>query len=284
MKKTLLSAVALLMGAASMNAQEATVPYLYSQVEANTYAITMTQDEMATNYDAQWIEDAWSIGVTVPVGTVLFENDDLVMTAAVEKTPFYTKNGKITDIKNDFPTYTAYMNAGSTLGQNNWAEDVMIQDIADVKANNQGIIAVTPKKKGTLNFGVYAGDNSREIGIYKLATEAEKENDNFGGMVAVNNFRNDGENGTVKNAPAYVEGVVEPGHDYALIAGGNKNLCLHQIKFVPSGDETGIDAAEMTTAKTIAGVYTLSGAQVNGLQNGVNIVKYTDGTSVKIVK
>ena len=284
MKKTLLSAVALFMGAASMNAQETTVPYIYSQVEANTYAVTMTQEEIVAKYDAQWVTDAWEMGVAFPAGTVVFENDDLVITAAVEKTPFCTSGGKITDIKNDFPTYTGYMNAGSTLGQNNWAEDVMIQDIADAKAGSQGIVSVTPKKKGTLSFGAYAGDNSREIGIYKLATEAEKENDNFGGMVAVNNFRNDGENGTVKNAPAYVEGVIEPGHDYALIAGGQKNLCVHQIKFVPSGEGTGIDAAETTTAKTIAGVYTLSGAQVKGLQNGVNIVKYTDGTSVKIVK
>lgn len=283
MKKILLSAVALFMGVVSMNAQDAKVPYIYSQVEANTYAVTMTQDEIVASFDAQWIGDAWNMGVAFPAGTVLFENDDLIIKAAVDKTPVYTSGGKISQIKEEFPGYTGYMNAGSTLGQNNWAEDVTIQDIAEAKANNQGIISITPKKKGVLSFGAYAGDNSREIGIYKLATEAEKENDNFGGMIAVNNFRNDGENGTVKNAPAYVEGNVEPGHDYALIAGGNKNLCVHQIKFVADG-ATGINGAETATAKTIAGIYTVAGAQVNGLQNGVNIIKYTDGTSVKFVK
>lgn len=272
------------MGVASMNAQDAKTTYIYSQVEPNTYAVTMTQDEITASFDAQWVADSWNLGVTFPAGTVLYENDDLVIKAAVDKTPIYTKNGKITQIKAEFPSYTGYMNAGSTLNQNNWTEDVTIQDIAEAKANNQGIISITPKKKGVLSFGAYAGDNSREIGIYKLATEEEKENDNFGGMIAVNNFRNDGENGTVLNAPAYVEGYVEPGHDYALIAGGSKNLCVHQIKFVADGTGTGINAAETATAKTIAGIYTVSGAQVNGLQDGVNIVKYTDGTSVKVVK
>ncbi len=283
MKKTLLSAVALLMGVASVNAQDTKVPYILSAVGDNTYAVTMTNEEMQATYDEQWIADAWNVGATLPVGTVMFENDDLVISAAVEKTPVYTGSGKISQIKEENAGYTGYVNLGSTLGQNNWTDDIVIQDIADVKANNQGIVLVTPKVAGVVSFGVYAGDNSREIGIYQLATDAEKDNDNFGSMIAKNNFRNDGENGTVKNAPAYVEASIAPGHNYALIGGGNKNLCMHQIKFVPGG-ETGITSTATTAAKKVAGVYTLAGAQVNGLQNGVNIVKYTDGTSVKVIK
>lgn len=177
------------------------------------------------------------------------------------------------------------MNAGSTLDQNNWEEGITIQDIATVKAANQGIVAVTPKKAGVLSFGVYAGNNSREIGIYKLATDDEKAEGEFGAMIAMNNFRNDGENGTVENAPAFVEAQVEAGRQYALIAGGNKNLCLHQIKFVAQGGSVdGISSAETTTVKNITAIYTLAGAQVSSLQDGVNIVKYSDGTSAKIVK
>lgn len=282
MKKILLSAIAL-MGVMSANAQDAKTSYIYSQVEANTYAVTMTQDEIAASFDAQWVADAWNMGAAFPAGTVLFENDDLVIKAAVDKTPVYTSSGKISNIKADFPTYTGYMNAGSVMNQNNWTGDEIVQDIADQKANNQGIISIVTKKAGVLKFGAYAGDNSRSIGIYKLATDAEKENDNFGGWVAFNNFRNDGENGTVKNAPAYVEGNVEAGREYALIAGGNKNVCVHQIAFTASG-ETAINASELSTVKTIAGIYTVAGAQVNNLQNGVNIVKYTDGSSIKVIK
>ena len=102
-------------------------------------------------------------------------------------------------------------------------------------------------------------------------------------MIAVNNFRNDGENGTVANAPAYVEAKAEVGHEYALLAGGNKNLCMHQIKFATGGTD-GIDAAETTTVKNIAAIYTLAGTQVKDLQNGVNIIKYTDGSSIKVIK
>lgn len=283
MKKILLSAIAL-MGMISANAQEATTPYILSQVEANTYAVTMTNDEIGAAFDAQWVADAWNIGVALPAGTVMFENDDLVITAAVDKTPVYTANGKISQIKKENAGYTGYVNAGSTLAQNNW-EDITIQDIAEVKANNHGIVAVTPKKAGVLSFGVYAGNNSREIGIYKLATDDEKAEGEFGAMIAMNNFRNDGENGTVENAPAFVEAQVEAGRQYALMAGGNKNLCLHQIKFVAQGGSVnGISSAETTTVKNITAIYTLAGAQVNSLQNGVNIVKYSDGTSAKIVK
>lgn len=284
MKKILLSAVAL-MSMMTANAQDAKVPYILSAVGDNTYAVTMTQEEIAAQFDAQWVADAWGNGVALPANTVMFENDDLVVKAAVEKTPVYTTSGKITQIKAEFPGYTGYANLGSTLGQNKWAEDIMIQDIADCKANNQGIVSVVPKKAGKLSFGVYAGDNSREIGIYKLATDAEKENDNFGAMVAVNDFRNDGENGTVKNAPAYVEADIEPGHEYALLAGGNKNLCMHQIKFVASGGPVdGISTVNTKAENSIEAIYTLSGAQVSSLQNGVNIVKLSNGKSVKVVK
>lgn len=282
MKKILLSAAALL-SMVSVNAQ--TTPNILTAVGDNTYAVTMTQDEIAAQFDAQWVTDAWGMGVALPAGTVMIENDDVLIKAAVEKTPVYTSGGKITQIKEEFPGYTGYVNAGSTLGQNNWAEDVTIQDIADAKANNQGIVSVVPKKAGKLSFGAYAGDNSREIGIYKLATDEEKENDNFGSMIAMNNFRNDGENGTVKNAPAYVEADVEAGREYALIAGGNKNLCVHQIKFVPGdGPADGIASVNTKAENGIVAIYTLSGAQVNSLQSGVNIVKLSNGTSVKVIK
>lgn len=282
MKKILLSAIAL-MGMASANAQEAKTPYILSQVEANTYAVTMTNDEIAAAFDAQWVADAWNIGAALPAGTVMFENDDLIIKAAVDKTPVYTANGKISQIKKEFPGYTGYVNAGSSLEQNNWADGIIIQDIAEAQKGGHGIVSITPKKAGVLSFGVYAGNNSREIGIYKLATEAEKADGEFGSMVAVNNFRNDGENGTVENAPAYVEAKAEVGHEYALLAGGNKNLCMHQIKFVTGGTD-GIDAAETTTVKNIAAIYTLAGTQVKDLQNGVNIIKYTDGSSIKVIK
>lgn len=65
MKKILLSAIAL-MGMVSASAQEATTPYILSQVEANTYAVTMTNDEITAAFDAQWVADAWNMGAALP--------------------------------------------------------------------------------------------------------------------------------------------------------------------------------------------------------------------------
>ncbi len=51
------------------------------------------------------------------------------------------------------------------------------------------------------------------------------------------------------------------------------------------GDVVAIEEVEeMAAGKTIAGIYTASGVQIETLQPGVNIVKYTDGTSRKIFK
>lgn len=277
MKKLLLSA-ALFMGALNAQAQ-GTVPYIFTAVGDNTYAITQTLDDMKANYSADWISDSgnWGVGVTFPDGTVLFENDDMTVTAA-GKSNVMTAYGKLTDIQKTYPTYTAYVNMGSTLGQNNWKGTEQIQDISSMAAGSQAILVVTPKKKGTLSFGVYAGDNSRSIGIYQLATEDEMDEDNFGGFLAYNNFRNE------DSAPAYVEAAIAPGHSFAMIAGAQKNLNMHHFKFVPDGDTDGVQSVSAAAQKQVKAVYTLGGAQLSAPVKGVNIVVYSDGTSAKVIK
>ena len=284
MKKTLLSAIAFVMGLTSVQAQTET-PYILSAVGDNTYYVTMSQEDMQAKFPAEWQGDAvWNMGIGFPEGTVLYENDDFKATSALTLCCFWTGNWYSQEVE-EKSDLTGYMNLGSTLAQNNWTpEKITIQDVSDLAAGkNHGLIIITPKKAGKLSYRVYAGSKTRSIGIYQLATDEEKDNDNFGSMIAKNNFRNDGENGTVKNAPAYVEAEVAPGHDFALLAGGSKNLCVHQIKFVPSSSD-GINTVNKSEAKTVVGVYTIAGAQVNGMQNGVNIVKYSDGSSVKVIK
>lgn len=51
-----------------------------------------------------------------------------------------------------------------------------------------------------------------------------------------------------------------------------------------SGDATGIEAAEVAGSKAaVAGIYTISGAQVSTLQKGINIVRYADGKTEKVL-
>ncbi|MDO4159447.1 MAG: hypothetical protein Q4D41_03210 [Prevotellaceae bacterium] len=246
-----------------------TVPYIYSQINDTTYAVTMTNDEIAANYDAEWCTTAWNLGVSLPAGTVMFENDDLTITAAVQ-TPVYTSSNKFESMKADFPDYNGYVNLGSSLAQNNWdTSSIQIIDPTEFAATYHGFLLVTPKKSGQIGFGVYAGDNSREIGIYQLATDAEMEAENFGSFVAVNNFRNDGENGTVLNAPAYVYGNVDADHQYLLIGGGNKNLTMHQVTF-NTGDASGISNVETTVVKGDNKVYSIDGRYVGNSTSGLS--------------
>ncbi len=50
------------------------------------------------------------------------------------------------------------------------------------------------------------------------------------------------------------------------------------------GIEEVIDDAATTAEPTVVGIYTTSGAKVSGVQHGVNIIRYSDGTSKKVVK
>ena len=233
---------------------------LYSEVEPNTYAVTTTLDEVKANFDAQWVKDAWDIGVALPAGYTVIDNDKFTMTAAVDKTPVYFSGGKCSDMQKDFPNYNGYMNVGSSYAQNNWQgnePETLEDDMSVLKTGNHGIFAVTPKVDGILGFGVYAGDNSRSIGIIDVSSIDEILAGKPSSFVSYNNFRNDGVeldtdgNVTVKGAPAYVEGAVKADRTYLLVGGANKNLTLHQIKFVP-GQGTGIENVEAVEATKVA--------------------------------
>lgn len=269
MKKILLSAVAL-MSITAVQAQEE-VPYIFSEVEDNVYAITMSAADIEANYPEEWCELAWHIGAAFPAGTVMFENDELTITAGTDPTPVYNQNNRYNDMVAAFPTYTAYVNSGSTLADKAWTGNEEFYFIADLKANNQGIVVVTPKVDGTLKFGVFAGDNSRAIGIAQEPTMEEIEMGEPGKWIAYKNFRNDGGEADLsaepveyergeKNAPAYVEGAVTAGRNYGLVGGGAKNLTLHQITFVP-GEGTGINnvVTDTTAAPADGKIYTIDG-------------------------
>ncbi len=53
-------------------------------------------------------------------------------------------------------------------------------------------------------------------------------------------------------------------------------------------DSAGVDSASLSemgnSQRTVVGIYSVDGRQVTGLQQGVNIVRYSDGTTVKIMK
>ena len=277
MKKLLLSA-ALLMGAVSMQAQ------ILTEVEENTYAITATLEDLKAAYDESYFTQLGESGITFEDGAVIFENEDLTI-SSVQRSYWWISGGKLSNIKADFPNYTGYVNLGSNLADNKWTQNTpVVFFLSECWQEWQSILKVVPKKAGKLSFGVYAGDNTRSIGIFNEATEAEMNEGYLGEFKGITDFRNDGENGTVANAPAYVEADVEAGKTYGLLGGGAKNLCLHQIKFVPTGGGTGITNVDAQAEKTVEAYYTLDGTRVSNPVKGIYIVKYSDGTAKKVVK
>ena len=57
---------------------------------------------------------------------------------------------------------------------------------------------------------------------------------------------------------------------------------LDEVKVV-SGAETGISSTTATGDNTVSGYYTLDGVKISAPQKGINIVRYADGTTRKVV-
>ena len=275
MKKILLSAVAL-MSITAVQAQTE-VPYIFSEIEENTYGITKDLATIKAEYPTDWVEGstgAWGLGVKYPADEVMFENEELTIIAAVA-TPVYASSDAggqlISDIQAYYPMCTGYVNAGSTLAQNNWTGKEDLYFISDLGTSNHGIVKVIPKVDGTLRVGVFAGDNSRAVGIMEEATMEQIENGEMSRWVDYVNFRNDGgeadlskepveyERGEL-DAPAFAEGAVTAGRSYALLAGGGKNVNMPIIAFVP-GEGTGINnvVTDTTAAPADGKIYTIDG-------------------------
>ena len=67
------------------------------------------------------------------------------------------------------------------------------------------------------------------------------------------------------------------------VIGIGKNKMPSMVTKAKVGEATGITSATANTAKTVKAIYNVAGQRVNGIQRGqVNIVKYADGTSVKV--
>ncbi|MCD8203215.1 MAG: hypothetical protein LUD48_06215 [Prevotella sp.] len=245
---------------------------LLTQLNDTIYAITASLED-ATAFaaavgDAAGFTDSgdgenWSFKMAA--GVVLYSSDDLTIETATADSYIGTTGagGKMPDIKADFPEYTAFMNLGSTLTQT-LPDDIFIDDPADYASGGQGMYKVTPAVNGQLGFGVYAGDNSRSIGIYEMPTEEEIEADTNRGWVNIYTFCHAGtdDNSTrpdlPSKAPAYVYGDVTAGRQYLLIGGANKNLAMHQISFAP-GENTGIKGITSIATSADNKIYSIDG-------------------------
>ena len=67
----------------------------------------------------------------------------------------------------------------------------------------------------------------------------------------------------------------------------NDQVALGKVSFIVIDEDeeaTGIENVEASTNDSIIAIYDVNGRKLNALQNGVNIVKYADGTIKKISK
>ncbi|MGN1376334.1 MAG: hypothetical protein ACI4V5_07250 [Prevotella sp.] len=89
---------------------------------------------------------------------------------------------------------------------------------------------------------------------------------------------------------------VQPGHDYYVMASEKGSVELYAIGYCSATDAkygvsltTGIQEVLTNNGsnggdKTVKAIYSIDGSQVNGLQKGINIIKYSDGTAKKVIK
>ncbi|MDD7691736.1 MAG: hypothetical protein PT953_03485 [Prevotella sp.] len=89
---------------------------------------------------------------------------------------------------------------------------------------------------------------------------------------------------------------VQPGHDYYVMASEKGSVELYAIGYCGADDAkygtsltTGIQEVLTNNGnnggdKTVKAIYSIDGSQVNGLQKGLNIIKYSDGTAKKVIK
>ena len=71
-------------------------------------------------------------------------------------------------------------------------------------------------------------------------------------------------------------GISTPGD----IIGYGPKVTLHFVY----ADPTGINGISSTQGKKVAAIYSASGAKLADMQKGLNIVKYTDGTTAKVLR
>lgn len=71
-------------------------------------------------------------------------------------------------------------------------------------------------------------------------------------------------------------GISTPGD----IIGYGPKVTLHFVY----ADPTGINGISSTQDKKVAAIYSASGARLADMQKGLNIVKYTDGTTAKVLR
>ena len=217
----------------------------------------------------------WGVDPMFPADMALNEDQTDIIISGVTTVSVGTHYNLLKEDQN----VKAYINMGSTLGntinpETDITEDVTLWDTG----SNQSILRVVTKKAGNLAFDVYSGKNNRSIGIYQTPTEEELNNELTGKWLDVQSYR-DEETMLLHTTSANVEA----GREYILVCSSKGNQNLMEIRFDTAGG-TGINTIGTSSEKTIEAIYTLGGMRTNEFSKGVNIVKYSDGTTVKILK
>lgn len=242
--------------------------------DGNTYKLPSTAQEIA-DFAAAYPDYAtlfWGVDPMFPADVPLNEDQSDIVISGVTTVSVGTHYNLIKELQNN----KAYINMGSTLGNTINAETDITEDVTlwDT-GSNQSILRVVTKKAGKLAFDVYGGSNNRSCGIYQTPTEEELNNEITGKWLDLQVYN---------TADLHTSSAdVEAGREYILVCSSKGNQNLMEIRFDTAGG-TGINGVSTSSEKTIEAIYTLGGMRTNAFSKGVNIVKYSDGTTVKILK
>lgn len=151
-------------------------------------------------------------------------------------------------------------------------EDQKVGDVM-VKEKFNGLIIEVPKGKGVLKIDAQTKGTramSVKIGDAEAQTFVQPER----GLIEI-------PYNVTKDTYVYIYGAhVTSGAQHRTEGNSENGVLIYGIKWV-QGDATDIDAVTLVGDGTFQ-IYTLDGKQVNALQQGVNIIRYYNGTSKKV--
>ena len=228
--------------------------------------------------------------------------------------PFYYVQGKGNPVNLDKVTWEEIMTDGVGTGQYRayWNDSYYAFDGSAGLPKNGTYVTLTPKVAGTLKVGAWVNKGNRDIYVAK-ASDAKAlvygTECYISGYINGQNWEIESDENPLKGYMALQDTLATKGTegtDAFVIGTGNQAAWVY-LTFAAAAGETyyifckstqvgfsgfeftaggadGINSVSAAGSQKVAAYFTASGARVNAPVKGINIVKYADGTTKKIIK
>ncbi|MGN0221924.1 MAG: hypothetical protein ACI4BA_07380 [Prevotella sp.] len=228
--------------------------------------------------------------------------------------PFYYVQGKGNPVNLEKIAWEEIMTDGVGTGtfRANWTDSYYAFDGSAGLPKNGTYVTLTPKVAGTLKVAAWINKGNRDVYVAKASdakalvygTECK-----VSGYINGQNWEIESDENPLKGYPELQEELPtkgEEGTDAFVIGAGNQAAWVYftfaatagetyyifckntQIGFsgfeFTAGGADGINSVSNANSQQVAAYFTANGARVSAPVKGINLVKYADGTTKKIIK